>query len=132
MTKIKGRRTIIVVRREARIAKVTSSADCIVFSLDKPYSFSLLLKIFSETTILESRSIPAPKHNPARVILFKEILEKYIKIKAKNIEKGRLKEMISIMENLLCKKKKSTRIAKTPPIKREYFSFLIAFFINSP
>jgi len=108
-----GRNTHIVVSVDANIAPDTCLAPY-TLALAALILFSLILDIFSITTILLSTNIPTPKDKPDKLIIFKVILLKYISTIDTNKLIGILSAII-IVGLKLFKNNNKTIIANAPP-----------------
>ena len=108
-----GKNTAIVVKVEAVTAVETCSAPARAASATVN-PVSRILKIFSRTTMELSTSIPIPKARPPRLIRFKLIPLKCIKMNVATIDIGIEKLIMTVFGRCL-RKMKITRIARIDP-----------------
>ncbi len=124
-----GRNTHIVVSVDANIAPDTCLAPY-TLALAALIPFSLILDIFSITTILLSTNIPTPRDKPDKLIMFKVILLKYISTIDTNKLIGILSAII-IVGLKLFKNTNKTIIANAPPTIKlsKTLSIIISIYI---
>jgi hypothetical protein len=118
-TKTKGIKTATLVNVEEIISPITCTVEEYIISFLSIFGFfNFSAKIFSNTTIELSTSIPTPNAKPPKDIVFKEIPEKYIKLNVASIAKG-IAIQIIIDATMSFKNKYSIKKANKPPCQAE-------------
>ncbi len=127
--KTTGRNTAIVVSVEAVIARETSAVPSMAAVRGESPS-SCLRKMFSNTTMELSTTIPTPRANPPRVSRFTVSLKAYIMTNANMIESGIETATKSVLPKWR-KNRKRTATASSAPMPAFSARLVMEFVMNT-